>query len=154
MLDKDAHIYCWVTNNFFPDGIKLVEALGFRYVTKITWTKGKITATEGKKFLYVPDMDEIEPIEFEKEKPGLGQYFRGLTEDCIFGVRGKLPYKIDPVTGKRCQGITGFIAPREEHSKKPDIMYDMIERVSYGPYIEMFARQERGGQWLSWGNEV
>lgn len=49
--------------------------------------------------------------------------------------------------------MTGFYAPREEHSKKPDIMRQMIEKVSYMPAIELFARQKYQG-WDCWGNEV
>lgn len=62
-----------------------------------------------------------------------------------------LPYKT--IDGKRQQGITGFYAPKEEHSKKPVIMRQMIEKVSYMPAIELFARQNVDG-WDCWGNEV
>lgn len=110
--EENAHLYMWVTNNFLKDGLRVMEAWGFRYVTKITWYKeGKI---------------------------GLGQYFRGITEDCLFGVKGILPYKI--LNGKRQQGVTGFIAQRGRHSEKPEKMREMIERVSYPPYVEIFAR--------------
>jgi len=110
--EENSHLYLWVTNNFLRDGLKVMDAWGFRYVTKITWYKeGRI---------------------------GLGQYFRGITEDCLFGVRGKVPYKI--IDGKRQQGVTGFIAPRGRHSQKPEKMKEMVERVSYPPYVEIFAR--------------
>lgn len=121
-----CHLYLWVTNNFLPDGLEVMAAWGFRYVTKITWVK------EGQ--------------------PGLGQYFRGITEDCLFGVRGNLPYKLDGF-GRRAQGTTAFGAPRGRHSEKPERMYELIERVSYGPYLELFARTKRPG-WDSWGNEI
>jgi len=38
------------------------------------------------------------------------------------------------------------------HSRKPDIFTDLIEQVSPGPYLEMFARRQRLG-WDTWGNE-
>ena len=125
ICEDDAHLYLWVTNNFLPDGLKVMEAWGFRYVTTITWMK---------------------------DRQGLGQYFRGITEHCLFGVKGHLPYKLDE-NGKRCQGLTGFTAPRTEHSRKPEEMRDMIRRVSYGPYAELFARAPHEG-WDVWGNEV
>ena len=125
ICEDDAHLYLWVTNNFLPDGLKVMEAWGFRYVTTITWMK---------------------------DRQGLGQYFRGITEHCLFGVKGHLPYKLDE-NGKRCQGLTGFTAPRTEHSRKPEEMRDMIQRVSYGPYVELFAREPHEG-WDVWGNEV
>lgn len=123
-VEDNAHIYIWVTNNFFKDGFKVMESLGFRYITCITWMKDKI---------------------------GLGQYFRGKTEHCLFGVKGMVPYK--EIDGKRAQGLTGFTAVRTKHSKKPEEMYKMIEIVSYGPRLELFAREKRQG-WDVWGNEV
>lgn len=120
-----CHLYLWVTNNFLEDGFKIVKAWGFEYITLITWNKDRI---------------------------GLGQYYRGLTEHCIFAsTKKRLPYKIKD--GKRQQGRTGFYAPKQEHSVKPVEMREMIERVSYGPRIELFARKKYAG-WDCWGNEV
>ena len=42
--------------------------------------------------------------------------------------------------------------PRAAHSVKPDAFLDLVERVSPGPYLEMFARRVRLG-WDGWGNE-
>jgi N6-adenosine-specific RNA methylase IME4 len=124
IAEENCHLYLWVTNNHLIDGLEVMKAWGFRYVTKITWMKNSI---------------------------GLGQYYRGLTEDCLFGVKGNLPYKI--IDGKRQQGKTGFYAPKTIHSEKPVEMRKMIERVSYEPRIELFARQKVEG-WDCWGNEV
>ncbi len=123
-VNDDAHLYLWVTNNFFRDGFKVIDALGFRYVTCITWLKDRI---------------------------GIGQYHRGITEHCLFAVKGNLPYKA--IAGKRMQGITGFVEPKREHSRKPDRMYEIIEKVSYPPYLEVFARSRRIG-WDVYGNQV
>lgn len=129
ICDDSAHLYLWVTNNFLLDGIKVLEAWGFRYVTKITWVKG----------------EPIGDSEFRFQNAGLGQYFRGRDEVCLFGIKGNLPYKIDTTTGKRMQGYTAFVAPRGKHSEKPQEMRIMIERVSHEPRIELFARGG-GGQ--------
>jgi N6-adenosine-specific RNA methylase IME4 len=127
LADPDGcHLYCWATNNYLPDAIDCVRAWGFEYVTVITWLK---------------------------DRQGLGQYYRGLTEHCIFATTKKrLPYKLTE-EGKRCQGATGFTAPKSIHSRKPEKMRQMIERVSYAPRIEIFARQHAPG-WDAWGNEV
>jgi N6-adenosine-specific RNA methylase IME4 len=45
------------------------------------------------------------------------------------------------------------IAPRREHSRKPDEVAAGTERLVAGPYLELFARETRPG-WTSWGNEV
>jgi N6-adenosine-specific RNA methylase IME4 len=47
----------------------------------------------------------------------------------------------------------GIIAPRREHSRKPDGIHQRIERLVAGPYLELFARQSRPG-WTVWGNET
>jgi N6-adenosine-specific RNA methylase IME4 len=38
------------------------------------------------------------------------------------------------------------------HSAKPEAFLDLVETVSPGPYLEMFARRDRLG-WDTWGNE-
>jgi len=124
-LDNNCHIYLWVTNNFLPDGLKVMKDWGFNYKTIITWAKDRI---------------------------GLGQYFRGQTEHCLFGVKGNLPYQI--IDGKRQQGKTLINAKRLAHSEKPNEMREMILKVSgERPRIELFARQKTEG-WDVWGNEV
>ena len=127
--EENAHLYLWVTNNFLKDGLKVMEAWGFRYITIITWIKDKI---------------------------GMGQYFRGQTEQCLFGVKGRLPYKL--VDGKRSYISTALHSPRGRHSEKPYKMYEIIERVSYPPYIELFARTKnelfKREDWDYWGNEA
>lgn len=44
-------------------------------------------------------------------------------------------------------------APKGTHSHKPEMFLDEIERISPGPYLEMFARRQRLG-WDTWGNEA
>ena len=124
LAEDNCHLYLWTTNNYLPSALEVMKAWGFTYKTAITWGKDKI---------------------------GLGQYFRGQTEHCLFGVRGNLPYKIE--SGKRQQGTTLLLAPRTIHSKKPDEMRTMVERVSYPPFVELFARQSVGG-WDSFGNQI
>jgi N6-adenosine-specific RNA methylase IME4 len=125
LAEENAHLYLWVTNNFLRDGFAVCDAWGFRYVTLITWAKDKI---------------------------GLGQYFRGQTEHCIFAVRGNIPYRTRP-DGKRAQGTTLLRAERTIHSRKPEEMRRVIESVSPPPYLELFAR-EQVAPWDVWGDEV
>lgn len=42
---------------------------------------------------------------------------------------------------------------RGEHSAKPEAFLDMVEEVSPGPYLELFARRQRLG-WDTWGDEA
>jgi N6-adenosine-specific RNA methylase IME4 len=39
-----------------------------------------------------------------------------------------------------------------EHSRKPDVFLDLVEQVSPGPYVELFARRARFG-WDYWGDQ-
>jgi len=136
ICEANAHLYLWVTNNFLQDGLQVMKAWGFEYKTKITWVKAEIQQDGAFKF----------------QNAGLGQYFRGLDEVCLFGVRGMIPYKVDG-NGKRMQGKTVLIAPRREHSEKPDEMRTIIETVSSANFIELFARKPVDG-WDCWGNEL
>lgn len=122
---EGCHLYCWTTNNYLPAALECIKTWGFEYITTITWLKDRV---------------------------GLGQYYRGLTEHCLFAsTKKRLPYKM--ADGKRCQGATGFSEPKTIHSRKPDCMRNMIEWVSYAPRIELFAREHHAG-WDVWGNEV
>lgn len=118
--DKQAHLYLWVTNNFLQSGLVVMQALGFTYKTNIVWVKDRF---------------------------GIGRYFRGQHELCLFGVRGtymatmenSLPTRVD--------------APRTKHSQKPDEFYELVERASPGPRVEFFARCERDG-WDAMGDQI
>ena len=81
-----------------------------------------------------------------KPRLGLGVYLRNCTEQVIFATRGRAPIQF------RSQP-TWLFAPLQEHSHKPEELYDVIERCSPGPYLELFARRRRQG-WDCWGNEV
>jgi len=115
---RDCHLYLWATNNYLAHGIHVLTMWGFRYITTITWLKDRM---------------------------GLGQYFRGKTEHCLFGVKGKFQ--------RQGQGTTGFYAKRKGHSLKPVELIKMAEKVSFPPRIELFAREKRDG-WDSWGQEI
>lgn len=81
-----------------------------------------------------------------KPQIGTGHYFRGATEHVLFCVRGQLPL--------RDAGVPNwFEADRTQHSQKPESFYSLVERASYGPYVEFFARRQRDG-WRSFGDEL
>ena len=82
-----------------------------------------------------------------KPQIGVGYYFRNNTEHLIFAIRGK-----GLQTKDRSQA-TWEIADRLKHSQKPDVFYEIIEKMSFEPRLELFARQRREG-WDCWGNEV
>lgn len=76
---------------------------------------------------------------------GLGGTFAVATEFVLFARRGSLA-ALD-----RCER-NWWMWPRGAHSAKPDAFQDVVEQVSPGPYLELFARRDRLG-WDTWGNE-
>jgi N6-adenosine-specific RNA methylase IME4 len=121
--DDDAHLYLWVTN------LKLHEAHAFEMVE--AWGFRYVTLLTWHKL----------------GAPGMGWYFRGDTEHVLFAVRGTLP--IAPAL----RVSNHFAASKGRHSAKPDRFYEMVERVSPAPRLELFARRRRW-EWDVWGNEA
>lgn len=120
--EDQCHLYMWVVNNNLEDAFKLINNLGFKYITNLCWVKDKM---------------------------GMGQYFRGQHELLFFCRKGNpLPHKYKD--GKKVTISTLVNQKKDIHSKKPDIFYDIIESISYGPYLELFARNRRE-DWFSWG---
>lgn len=121
IAETNAHLYLWITNRSLPKGFGLLDAWGFRYVTCLTWCKPSF---------------------------GMGNYFRGSTEQILFGVRGSLSLL-------RADVGTWFAANRAgKHSSKPDEFYDLVESCSPGPFFEFFARKKRNPGWTLWGAEA
>ncbi len=76
---------------------------------------------------------------------GMGGTFTNTTEFILFCRRGTL-------SAKRRIDSTWWHWKRGAHSAKPEAFLDMVMQVSPGPYLEMFARNQRLG-WHTWGNE-
>ncbi|WP_159977809.1 MULTISPECIES: MT-A70 family methyltransferase [unclassified Novosphingobium] len=128
-LAPTAHLYLWVPNALLPDGLAVMQAWGFQYKSNIVWHKlRKDGGSDGR---------------------GVGFYFRNVTELLLFGVRGKNARTLAP--GRSQVNYLG--TRKREHSRKPDEQYDLIERCSSGPFLEMFARGVRPG-WTTWGNQA
>lgn len=123
----NAHLYLWVPNALLPDGLAVLEAWGFRYVSNIIWAKRrKDGGPDGR---------------------GVGFYFRNVTEIILFGVKGRMR-TLSPARSQ----VNMIETRKREHSRKPDEQYDLIESCSPGPFLELFARHQRPG-WVVWGDE-
>jgi N6-adenosine-specific RNA methylase IME4 len=87
---------------------------------------------------------------WKKDQMGLGYYVRGEHELLFIGKKGdQIP---TPEECNRPRSV--FEAPVREHSEKPDIVYDMVEKMYPNrKYLELFARKTRP-RWIAWGNEV
>lgn len=82
-------------------------------------------------------------------KPGLGVgRFQCNTEHVVVARKGsRHGNPFGP------SGGTHFEWQRGPHSTKPDAFYRLVEAVSPGPYLEMYARRRRMG-WQAWGDQV
>lgn len=127
VLSENAHLYLWVPNALLPEGISVMQAWGFRYVSNVVWAKRrKDGGPDGR---------------------GVGFYFRNVTELVLFGVRGSMR-TLSPARSQ----VNMIETRKREHSRKPDELYDLIESCSPGPHLELFARHPRDG-WTGWGDE-
>lgn len=85
---KNAHLYLWVPNALLPDGLRVMESWGFRYVSNIVWAKRRADGgPDGR---------------------GVGFYFRNVTELLLFGVRGRMRTLAIHVRAGSC----GAMSPR------------------------------------------
>lgn len=130
----DCVLLLWTTDPMLTNALKLIEAWGFVYKTVgFYWAKLNTSASTDR---------------FTKDDffTGLGYWTRANVEQCLLATRGH------PKRAK-CDVRRLIVAPRREHSRKPDVIYDRIERLVAGPYLELFARNSRPG-WDGWGDQV
>ncbi len=118
----DAVLFLWTTSPKLEEAFKVLDAWGFTYRTCAVW---------------------------DKEKMGMGYYFRQQHELLLVATKGKLP---TPLPETRPPSVIRF--PRGEHSVKPEVVYLMIEEMYPDlPKIELFCRSPREG-WAIWGNQT
>lgn len=118
LAHEDCVLWLWTTNAFMREAFKCLDAWGFADKTILTW---------------------------DKEKLGLGDYLRNVTEHCILAIRGKPTFSLTNQT-------TIIREARREHSRKPDTFYSLVEALCPGSKLEMFSREPRNG-WATWGAE-
>ena len=126
MAEDNCALFMWVVDSHVDQALDLGKAWGFGFKTiAFIWHKG------------------VSP---EHANIGMGYWTRKQAETCFMFTRGA-PKRLSAAVRQL------IIAPRREHSRKPDEQYERIEALVGGPYLEMFARQTRPG-WDAWGNEV
>ena len=127
IANDNSVLLMWVVDPLLDKAFEVINAWGFKYKTVgFTWAK-----TNRKSMGFFT---------------GLGYWTRGNPEMCLLATKGK-PKRISKSVPQL------VVEQRREHSRKPDIMYNHIENLLEGPYIELFARTQRNG-WDSWGNKT
>lgn len=128
---KNCVLFLWTTDTHWPQAYKLIEAWGFRYKTvAFTWAK---TAKHA-------DLNALAANTTKDFPFGGGYWTRANPEQCLLATRGH-PKRVAANIPQL------LIAPRREHSRKPDETYDRIERLVSGPYVELFARRTPPPGW-------
>jgi N6-adenosine-specific RNA methylase IME4 len=118
-LMNDGVILLWTTHRFLPDAFEILKEWNLDYKATLVWNKEKI---------------------------GMGAWFRMQCEFCLVGVKGK-PYW----NNTTFRDILN--EPRREHSRKPDSFFEMIEKITLGRRLEYFSREKRNG-WEGFGNDI
>ena len=115
----DSVLWLWTTHKFIWDAKFLMDHWGFEYKLILTWNK---------------------------EKMGIGNWFRMQCEFCLMGVKGSPLLLRNDVRDI-------IIEPRREHSRKPDAFYEIVETLNVGKKLDYFSREQRKG-WESYGAEI
>ena len=128
IADNDCILFLWVTFPILQESFKVMEAWGFKYSTcGFNWIK-KNKSSDTNFF-------------------GCGSWTRANSELCLIATKGSIT-RLDATISQVIE------TPIEEHSRKPAITYELIERlVGKLPRIELFCRQPYEG-WDAWGNEI
>ena len=118
----DSVLFLWATAPKLEEALEVLNSWGFTYKTCAVW---------------------------DKERIGMGYWFRGQHELLLVGTKGSFP---TPEPSARFSSI--IKEPRSTHSTKPKVIYEMLEAMFPGrTYLELFCRTPRDG-WEVWGNEV
>jgi site-specific DNA-methyltransferase (adenine-specific) len=127
IADKNCMLFLWTTFPNLQEGLDVMKAWGFDYRTLgFSWIK----------------------LNKKNRKPffGIGYYTKSNCECCLIGVKGK------PIVASNFVSSV-LMSPREQHSKKPDIVREkIVELCGDIPRIELFARK-RVENWDCWGDD-
>lgn len=123
IADKDSILFLWSTTPLLPLAFDLMKTWGYTYKTSIYWNKLNY---------------------------GMGFWYRGQIEQCLVGIRGKVP-------AFRSKERNFFEEKVVRHSQKPEYFWELVEPCLdskyLSPRIELFARSTRPG-WDAFGNEI
>lgn len=118
-LMNDSIVFLWTTHKFLPDALEILKEWNLEYKGTLVWNK---------------------------EKMGMGAWFRMQCEFCLVGIKGN-PYW----ENTKYRDILN--ESRRQHSRKPDSFFTMVEEITMGRRLEYFSREKRNG-WEVFGNDI
>lgn len=122
---ENSILFLWTIDKYLFEAQHLAEELGYRLHARMIWNK-------------VTGIPAAFTVRFGHEY--LLYMYRGRLTPVAMDERGKIH--------------TVFTERVRKHSQKPEIAYEIIERLYPDlEKLEMYARNERDG-WDSWGNEL
>jgi N6-adenosine-specific RNA methylase IME4 len=132
IAERDAHLYLWTTQAYLRDSFDVAEAWGFKVSATLAWCKRPTGLKLGGAF-----PASLEFVQFCRRGslPTIGKADKRWWE---------WPRQGTSVARGQTRGHT--------HSAKPEAFLDIVEQVSPGPYVELFARRARFG-WDYWGDQ-
>jgi N6-adenosine-specific RNA methylase IME4 len=120
---RDCVLFLWATVPMLTEAKETMLWWGFHYVSQCIWNKDKV---------------------------GLGYWFRNKHEILLVGTRGNIPA---PAPGTQWPSVID--APVGKHSAKPEIFRRMInEYYPSLPKVELYARGKPPPGWTFWGAEA
>ncbi len=126
-FDKQCHLYIWCISQHVDWGYQLAYIWNAQPIILLTW-----------------------------KKPGLGVgRFRCNTEHVLVSRIGSRHGNPFGSGGRYKQATEGtlFNWSRGKHSEKPLEFYQLVEKLSPEPRLDMYARRKRY-EWHSWGDEI
>ncbi len=140
-IDDDALMFLWRVAAMQEDALAVMHMHGFEPKSELIWIKTK-------NGVVIEDWDQVRE---EDTCMGMGRYTRHCHEVCLIGARGRAASRV--VKNHSIRSV--FYAERLEHSRKPDRVYEIIEKMTdgKGPYLELFARRPRAG-WVAYGKDL
>lgn len=169
-IAPDALLALWRLSSMQTDALAVVHGWGFTHKSELVWVKyfpckpckgtGWQIDKDGEPMSYskLGRCFKCDPLRPGCGTPwfGMGRYFRNAHESCVIATRGAMTKNI------KAHNIRSTLhAPvpwdwdkkRMIHSAKPEVFYDIIEKLVDGPYLELFGRRRRRG-WTVLGNQV
>lgn len=122
LMKKDSYLFFWTTNSMIKEALYILDDWNYNLRTILTW---------------------------DKQRYGMGYWFRGQTEHCLFATRGHLP-------ALKSTFRNLITEKSEKHSKKPLQFFNIVQTEFFDKKIlELFATSEREQtNWTCIGNEI
>lgn len=126
-----------------------VTSIAARDCTLLLWSISSML-DEARAVMTAWDHHYVTNAVWVKDGISTGYWFRGKHETLLLGTRGR---PVAPAMGT--QMVSAFSAPRGDHSAKPELILEMVDRLwPTAPKLEMFRRGPPRPGWSAWGLEV